>query len=291
MPGDGRILRAAMRRLTPAFLAIALLASAAPASASLRPDVPTWAIPLPNSMASIGDSITRAFDVCCFYGEYPEHSWTTGYDGGDVVLSHYERILAQNPGIDGQHFNDAVTGARMADANAQAASAVAQGVQYVTILMGANDLCTDSPQTMTSPADFRAQYLETLATLEAGLPQEAVIFVSSIPDVYQLWAVLHDDPSAQFVWYAAQICQSLLSPFNTESDRQKVVRRERSFNSILRAGCRQYADCRFDNFAVFGVKFTADMVSTLDYFHPNLVGQAALAEATWAVSWWPGSAW
>jgi lysophospholipase L1-like esterase len=276
-----------MRRLAPLVSMVLVLALAAPAQATLRPDIPARAIPLPNSIASIGDSITRAFDVCCFYGEYPEHSWTTGYDGADVVSSHYERILAQNPLIDGQYFNDAVTGAQMDDANGQAAQAVAQGPGYVTILMGANDLCTDSTATMTNPVDFQAQYLQTLATLEAGLPVGARIFVSSIPNVYQLWSVLQDDPSAEFVWYAAQICQSLLSPFNTERDRQKVVKRERTFNSILRSGCRQYTNCRFDNFAVYTVAFTADMVSTLDYFHPNLSGQAALADATWAASWWP----
>jgi hypothetical protein len=25
----------------------------------------------------------------------------------------------------------------------------------------------------------------------------------------------------------------------------------------------------------------------LDYFHPSLSGQAALARVTWAASWWP----
>jgi lysophospholipase L1-like esterase len=242
--------------------------------------------PLPNSMAAIGDSITRAFDVCCFYGDYPEHSWSTGYDGSDIVTSQYEHILGSNPAIAGNEFNDAVTGADMADAAGQAASAVSQGAQYVTILMGANDLCTDSTSTMTQPSVFRSEFRSAMATLESGLPN-AHVFVSSIPDVYQLWSVLHDDSSAEFVWYAAQICQSLLSPFNSETDRQKVVTRERSFNSILKQTCGHYANCRFDNFATYNSKFTADMVSTLDYFHPDLDGQAALASATWAASWWP----
>jgi hypothetical protein len=32
---------------------------------------------------------------------------------------------------------------------------------------------------------------------------------------------------------------------------------------------------------------TRDEVSRLDYFHPDLDGQAALARITWPVSWWP----
>ena len=32
---------------------------------------PAWAMaPLPSSMAAIGDSITRAYDVCCSYGDH-----------------------------------------------------------------------------------------------------------------------------------------------------------------------------------------------------------------------------
>jgi hypothetical protein len=34
--------------------------------------------PLPASMAAIGDSITRAYDVCCYYGDHPGQSWSTG---------------------------------------------------------------------------------------------------------------------------------------------------------------------------------------------------------------------
>ena len=44
--------------------------------------------------------------------------------------------------IKGHANNDSVAGATMADAPAQAASAVSQGAQYVPILMGANDVCT-----------------------------------------------------------------------------------------------------------------------------------------------------
>jgi hypothetical protein len=50
-------------------------------------------------MAAIGDSITQAVDVCCFYGNWPGHSWSTGNVPLDGIASHYERIRAQNPAI------------------------------------------------------------------------------------------------------------------------------------------------------------------------------------------------
>ncbi len=244
-------------------------------------------VPLPDSMAAIGDSITRATDACCFYGDHPGRSWSTGYVS-DSISSHYERIRAANPGMTGNAHNDAVAGAKMANAASQAASAVSQQAEYVTILMGANDTCTSSPGTMTPVADFTNQFQGAMNKLEAGLPAGAHIFVASIPNIYRLWQVLHTNPLAQAVWWAAKICQSMLSPFNTSEDRAKVLDREKAFNDVLEQVCGQYSNCRFDSEAVFNYQFTADQVSKLDYFHPNISGQATLASVTWARSWWPG---
>jgi lysophospholipase L1-like esterase len=148
---------------------------------------PAWAgPPLPSSMAAIGDSITRAYDVCCSYGDHPSQSWSTGSTSYDGIASHYERIKQLNPAITAHGYNDAVTGAKMAAAPTQAAQAVSQGARYVTILLGANDLCTSSPSTMTSTDTFRSQVSQVMATLMAQDP-DPYVFVSSIPDLYQLW--------------------------------------------------------------------------------------------------------
>jgi len=242
--------------------------------------------PLPNSMAAIGDSMTQAADVCCWYGDHPSNSWSTGGAGWDSVSSHYERIRALNPYIAGHNYNDAVSGARMSAAPAQASKAVSQGAKYVTILMGANDLCTSTPETMTSVDTFTSYYRQTLSTLIAGLPARGRIFVASIPDVYQLWQIYHTDSTAQFVWQTAGICQSLLSPTRTEAERQLVRDRNIAFNSVLATECAAYARCRFDDNAVFNFQFARSDVSKLDYFHPDLSGQAQLAQLTWTKSWW-----
>jgi lysophospholipase L1-like esterase len=253
------------------------------------PTVPASAAtpPLPTSMAAIGDSITKAFDACCWYGDHPKHSWSTGSSWWDGVRSHYERILASKPGIAGNNFNDAVSGARMSAAPGQATQAVSQGAQYVTILMGANDVCTSSIGTMTPVDTFRAQFRQTLSILESGLPIGAVIFVSSIPNIYRLWQIYHDDSIARTVWSTANICQAMLSRTNTEADRQTVLARERAFNDVLAQECGAYANCRYDGYAVFNYQFPRSQVSKLDFFHPNLSGQAALASVTWSRSWWP----
>jgi lysophospholipase L1-like esterase len=269
------MLRRTFLLLTFATAALALAPPASPAP------------PLPNSIAGLGDSITRATDVCCWYGDHPAQSWSTGGGAFDGIRSHYERIRTLNPAISGRNYNDARAGARMRDAQTQAQTAVTQQARYVTVLMGANDVCTGSQATMTSVSDFRAQFSATMATLAAGLPADSYVFVASIPNVYRLWQLLRANPTAQLVWSVAQICQAMLSPFNTEQDRQAVLAREQAFNQVLAEVCGQYATlCRFDDYAVYNYSFSAGQVSRLDYFHPSLAGQAALASITWQRSWW-----
>lgn len=253
---------------------------------------PAWRVsaqdppPLPSSMASIGDSITRAANVCCWYGDHPANSWSTGGATWDGVNSLYERLRALNPAIAGRNYNDAVSGARMAGGAAQAERAVTQQAQFVTIMLGANDLCTSSPASMTSVATFRAQFHQTLQILKAGLPRRARIFVASIPDVYRLWQVYRTDWVARVVWDAADICQSLLGPTRTEEQRQLVRQRNLAFNAVLAQECAAIVRCRFDGNAVFNFQFARSHVSTLDYFHPSLAGQAELARVTWNQTGW-----
>jgi lysophospholipase L1-like esterase len=273
--------RVAMRRYLVLLALIVVWVGVSPGPAVASP-----APPLPTSMAALGDSITTATDVCCWYGDHPGSSWSTGDASWDGVRSHYERIRAVKPGIAGNQYNDAVAGAKMSDAPAQASRAVAQRARYVTILLGANDLCTPSTGSMTSVDDFRAQFRQALSTLRSGLPGNAHIYVSSIPNVYHLWEIYHDDFIAQWVWSFAHICQSLLASSNTDADRQLVRDRESQFNAVLAEECGRLTNCQFDGYAVFNYRFTRGQVSKLDYFHPSLSGQAALADLTWRTSWW-----
>jgi hypothetical protein len=113
------------------------------------------------------------------------------------------------------------------------------------------------------------------------------VFVSSIPNIYNLWSVLHRNFLAQTVWAAAKICQSMLAVTNTDSDRQKVAAHEVELNTALQTTCATYsAFCKWDNLATYHTSFSSSQVSTLDYFHPNKSGQATLANVTWAASYW-----
>lgn len=260
--------------ITMAVLVTGTTLATAPAAAAPAP---------PDSMASLGDSITRGFDACGWFTDCPDLSWSTGTDAG--VNSQYLRIRRVNAAINGHNYNDAVTGARSSDMNDQAGTAIAQNVQYVTMLIGGNDACTSSELTMTPVATFRANIDAALGRLKAGLPH-AYVQVVSIPDVYRLWLVGNTSTAATAVWSVGNICQSLLanatsnSPID-ESRRRRVQQRVIDYNTQLAQACAAYgANCKFDNNAVFNFRFVLDQISGWDYFHPNSLGQNVLATLT-----------
>jgi len=239
----------------------------------------------PNSIASTGDSITRAFNDCWFpYVDCPSASWSTGTSS----YSHYRRIQAVNSGITGRSYNQAVTGADMADLYGQVQSVIGRHAEYVTILMGANDVCASSEAGMTDVGVFRDQFNAAMASLTASLPASRV-FVSSIPDIYQLFSLYRYDLTANTVWAVAGICQSMLAyPFsNLAGDvarRARVRQRNIDYNTQLAQVCAAYVQCRFDGNAVFNTPFVRSDVTTRDYFHPSVNGQAKLAAVTWSVA-------
>ncbi len=255
---------------------LAVLVAATPAAAATNP---------PNSMASLGDSITRGFNACGFFVDCTSRSFSTGTTSS--VNSHYQRILRVNPAISGHNNNDARSGAKAADMAGQAQTAVNQGVQYVTLLIGANDACTSSESTMTAVTTFRSQIDAALTTLKNGLPSARVL-VMSIPDLKRLWEVGHVNGSARSTWSLFGICQSMLANPNSTATadnarRDRVRQRVIDFNGQLAAACTAYgANCLFDNNAIFGYPFVLSQISTWDYFHPNLTGQSVLANVTYA---------
>jgi lysophospholipase L1-like esterase len=238
----------------------------------------------PNSMDALGDSITRAFNTCSFpFTDCPENSWATGTNSR--VDSYYERLLALNPGISGHNFNDAVSGAKMGELNGQAEKAVSRRVELVGVLMGHNDVCTSSISTMTSVSTFQSEFEQGMNTLTRGL-SSAQINVGSLANVYRLWEIFHTNTNAVNTWNSLRICQSLLAnPTSTarsdEERRIQVRTREEEYDSVLESVCAKYTQCKFDKDAGFKTVFNTNDVSTRDYFHPSIEGQALIASKAW----------
>jgi lysophospholipase L1-like esterase len=173
----------------------------------------------------------------------------------------------------------------MSALDGQLKTAASQHAQYVTVLMGANDVCTSSISTMTPTSTFKSEVQRALADFFAADPS-AHLYMSSLPNIYQLWSILHGNPNAQATWKLFNICQSMLSASNTEAQRQQVVSQEVADNQTLASACAAYAQCRWDGYAGYNFAFPVSDISTLDYFHPNVAGQKAIASITWKAGFW-----
>ncbi|MEV5143791.1 SGNH/GDSL hydrolase family protein [Streptomyces sp. NPDC052727] len=232
----------------------------------------------PDSIAAVGDSITRGFDACTVLSDCPEVSWATGSDA--KVDSLAVRLLGVT-GAAERSWNYAVTGARMADLPGQMEQAVSRGPQLVTVMVGANDACRASASAMTPVAGFRADFEEALRTLRSALPKTQV-YVASVPNLKRLWSQGRTNPLGKQVWKLG-ICPSMLGDADDLTStatlrRESVQRRVVEYNQVLKEVCAADRRCRFDGNAVYDYRFGTDQLSHWDWFHPSKDGQARLAE-------------
>ncbi|GAA2441519.1 SGNH/GDSL hydrolase family protein [Streptomyces macrosporus] len=249
------------------------------ASADARPSpspspTPEWDTD-PDSLAALGDSITRAYDACSLLSDCPEASWATG-------TSPEVDSLAERLGIPtSARWNLARSGALMADLPAQAGRAAAHRPDLVTVLIGANDACRPSVERMTPVAEFRADFAEALRVLRRSSPRTRV-YVAGVPDLERLWEQGRSHPLAARVWELG-ICPSMLGDADAVDAaaverRAKVAERVRAYNAALREVCARDARCRHDGGAVHAYRFTTRELSGWDWFHPGRAGQRKLAE-------------
>jgi lysophospholipase L1-like esterase len=271
-----------MTRWTTLMRGVALLVAVGLFAVGCLPPSPSGSS-LPSRMAAVGDSITTATDVawCCVNpdGANPQYSWSTGYD--PAVNSHYQRILALNGGRPVATLLAAQPGADSGDLAAQLSSAASFRAQYVTVLMGGNDLCYGP----TDATVFRQRVEDAFNAFFASAPNTKV-FVASIPNVVHLWDIEHTNLWAQIVWNLFHICPTVLGSNVTDAQRQAILSLEEQFNSILAAACEEHATCRWDDDTVFNYPFTAGDISPVDHYHPSIQGQNTLARITWQASFW-----
>ncbi|MDJ1130614.1 SGNH/GDSL hydrolase family protein [Streptomyces iconiensis] len=230
----------------------------------------------PDSLAAVGDSITRGFDACSVFADCTEVSWATGSEAGVDSLA---RRLLDDP--KSKSWNYAVSGAVIADLPQQMRKAAAVDPDMVTVMSGANDACRPTVGQMTPVEEFRSSFREALRVLRTEQPGTQV-YVSSVPDLKRLWQQGKKSAIGQRVW-SLGICQSMLKdpgakdPASQER-RQSVYDRVVAYNSVLKQECAKDLRCRYDNGAVFQYRFTGKELSNWDWFHPSRAGQRSLAE-------------
>jgi lysophospholipase L1-like esterase len=285
------------RRVAPTVALAAALAlglpPAGPAHGQLLPGQAQ-----PKRLYSNGDSITRAFDAD-FPADNLNVSWVNGYFGFweqlfglPNVKAHNQRITA-NWGSSGRaNYIAAVNGARIDDLATQAASAAGKSITYATVMLGGNDVCRDSIGDLPTDAAIEADFRAGMATLLARLPSSATIQVVGIPNIKRLYDIGKNKTAlgiadCEVLWAATVLgfpCGSMLSPFNSEADRQYVDARTRGYNAILQQVSAEL-DAANPEFIFFGdayaFQFVENEISNIDCFHPSWRGERTLSRQIW----------
>lgn len=239
---------------------------------------------LPTKMAALGDSLTQASMTCSALLSCPTNSWATGTSS--TVNSHATRLRAAGATL--TTSNLAVASSPSSALLGQARTAVGQGSQYVTIEIGANDACTKTVTSMTTKDQYRTNVKAALDVLAAS---SAEIFVASVPNLNRMYELNKSSLSARLAWSLFGTCQSLLAnPTSTKAAdvarRAAVQQRVIEYNAVLAELCVAAIKCTYDQGAVYNFAFTKSHITTRDYFHPSISGQAALAAVTWSASQW-----
>lgn len=235
-----------------------------------------------GAMAGLGDSITRGFGACDGLLTCADRSWSTGW--ADGVRTHFTRMRGTDPTF-WQATNLSRLGASVADLEAQARVARDLDVGYVTILIGANDACTDTEAAMTPVASFEATFRAAVEELDPDRTDTRV-FVSSIPDLRRLWEVAHGSEAARRAWERFGVCPSMLAdPTSTAEEdvarRGRVHDRVAAYNDVMARVCDRYTNCDHDDGAAFAYAFERRHLSPWDFFHPSRAGHNVLSKVTW----------
>lgn len=233
------------------------------------------------------------------------YSWSSGRNIFKPVLSHAHRLNALRKGQDRlKVYNAAVSGAISSGVSDEQVGKLQQWSRdhldaefpdYVTVLIGANDICQDSVEKMTPTSDYANRMAYVVDTILEKSPDSKVL-LSALPRIHRLREVAHDAKHLGIApmrtcgefWKTVNLCHTLTQE-NDPVKVQMVADRVREYNEVLADLAASRSELHGDRVhyagAVFEKDFTADDLS-IDCFHPGPSGQSKLADLTWQASWW-----
>jgi lysophospholipase L1-like esterase len=259
-------------------------------------------VPLPALLGAIGDSYSQAWSVAPgFLYDHTQFSWVIGTDKNDGVLSLLERFRALK--VSPTVVDAATSGKKMVDALRQANLVVAAAKKlpagqtaYVTFELGTNDLCA-SPDFRTDPAAFEAQLQAAISVLRTGLPPGSRILMLSVPDFPHFRAITQASRAAVALLAQTNNLNRCVPYLGTSSpsmivDADGVLAQ---YNASLKGACDDIDShegttgqlyCTYNAALLSESDFVLKDLSTVDYFHPSLTGQAKMAANAWQADVW-----
>jgi lysophospholipase L1-like esterase len=269
------------------------------AEPTAKPDAP-----VPSLLAAIGDSYSQAYSVSPSYlRDHIGFSWVIGSARSDGVFSVYERFKA----IGGSPVvvDAATSGRQMKDAPRQANLVVAAAKKlksgqtaYVTFELGTNDLCAD-PYPKTDPVSFARDLATAISILRSGLPAGSRILMLPVPDFPHFRDITQANPAARAELALPQNinrCPPYLGGNGSFSMAEANDYLSR-YDAALEGACRDISEadtptgklyCTYNAALLAETDFQVADLSTVDYFHPSLSGQARIAAYAWAADVWSG---
>jgi hypothetical protein len=291
-------------------------------------------VELPRSMGSLGDSMTAAalasfkrqegnlpweqirfvltilnfkLSGSSYSAVEDRHlSWAAGMDDGMRVMSHAQRLtfLGRNQGRL-KVFNASISGAEVEDLlNDQwpkmnewsLANLGQEAPDYLTVLIGANDVCSNSTAEMTPLNVYHARLYSLIDEIARRSPKTKIL-MSSLPNIEKLRKVAYNQrlfgwgplEKCQDVWALSEMCPTL-TLIDDAREREIVANRVIDINYAMMDVANRVNDGgRRDQVRVsrkiYEQEFSANDIS-MDCFHPNVDGQARLSYQTWSDTWW-----
>jgi lysophospholipase L1-like esterase len=229
-------------------------------------------------VGSIGDSITAAFDARRPLSNR-EINWSTGERSARLVNSHVLRIRKVLAGKNVGSINLAKSGSKSPDVVKQAVKLARYRPDYVTVLVGANDVCAWPEQHEPALAAYEKDIRTILDTLVES-NRDMKILLSAVPNMPLMYRIGAAN-SCQSKWNLLKICPALLGSDRTPEQRDAFASRWIDANeALLRVSAEFPRNVRFTA-SVAEPVFHFGHLSPYDCFHPNTQGQDLLAEKTW----------
>jgi len=234
-------------------------------------------------LGSLGDSITAGFNA-----GGPLDQRDKSWSAGSGIESHAMRIKNQLE-VNVVVKNASKSGAKIEDIPLQTQKLVEDqyAPDYVTYLIGANDICGASKTAEELAALGKKTLQDSLDRLKSANPQVKLL-IAAVPNLLYLNELLKSDAKCVSRWKAFNICESFMG--GNPEEQNKGVERWTAYNRML----GQFADDHPENVKFSGKSgdriFLSKDLSRIDCFHPSIEGQKTLSEVTWSEGWFTSDA-
>lgn len=236
--------------------------------------------PHPFVIGILGDSISTGYNAAS-PGDNLSHSWASGVNSGEQGASHFTRLKRVMPTFDVQARNVAVAGARASDLAAQLGRLLPTKPDYVTLLIGANDITQWLFGEYGLSLQQFSTYVQTTIERLIEVNQRVMILLVAVPDQSQ--AVNHMLRRGSGQEFATQLSASPYLRQLTEAYRERAVRLNRALEEIATKFPGQVRFAR----SVAHARFSGEHLSHLDSYHPSVKGQQLLADLSWNEGFFP----